>query len=99
MIPEAQAAYFRKFHGQGLRGGMKRKWKGVDVGARQGFITLRYREVALQFFAAVWHVAVSLDASRVGGQDLLCGVLAATVASVTRCAWAPPQVLTMTSYV
>ena len=66
----------------------------VNVGHQLGSVTTRYQHVALKSMGAAKHVAISLDGSRVGGQDLVCGVLAALVAGIVCACWAPPQVIT-----
>ena len=91
--PEAQMQYFTKFHGAKLNQGQKRKFRTVSVGAQLGSITTRYRRVAMEFYAGARHIAVCLNGSRVGGQDLVCGAVAATVGESTLACWAPPQVI------
>ena len=53
---------------------------------------MRYRQVALALFCLAMYICISLDGSRVGGQDLVCGCLAAPIGDKTMVAWAPPQV-------
>ena len=53
---------------------------------------MRCQHVALALFCPAMYICISLDGSRVGGHDLVCGCLAAPIGDKTIVAWVPPQV-------
>ncbi len=88
--PEAQVNAFMKFNGPMLAQGVKRRMT-FHVGRRLNEYALRARTAAESTFAPSTHIAVSLDGSRVGGRDLMVGVVAALVDGSGMAFWAPPQ--------
>lgn len=88
--PEQHVRTFSVFHG--ARRGVKRTSQCVDVGRRLGFIMRRYQSVGQKFYEQCSAIATSADASRAGGQDLMCGVLVGKSGADILAAWAPPMV-------
>ena len=90
--PEAQVATLMKFNRISTIQGEKRKLVSLSVGARLGTITSKYMCVSNESFPTSKHFAAAVDASRLGGKDLMVGVVYGLVESIVRVAWAPPMV-------
>ena len=89
--PEGHVQAFKRLRTQHRRWGKKTKQATPAVDRGRGAQLSRYLAASKDFFGRRSSLTVALDASRVGGKDLLLAAVLGCTGTETKCAWAPPQ--------